>query len=169
MKQVLLIISLLLLVPLVSALEVTNLEIQYLDENNGWISADELGINSNNQKFEIPDGEKFYATQISLEVDEKSILILDDLHSEIIGNTFSRTYPWIVQKIEVIPLPETTNINIKETPDLGLNLFATGLRVGQCVVDNYVSNLEDSFHLASFFDGGFGFSAGFNAGYNCLD
>ena len=165
------IISLLIILSLiVSALNVTDVEVSYLTKDNVWVDANYLGIVNQNLMFEIPPDTEFIATKISLHVDEESILIIDGAQAERINGRFSRTYPWAVRQIEVTSIPTqiAQKVKIRETPDAGVNLFAIGLNIGRCIVDNYVSNLKNDPRYDSLFDGGLGFASGFSAGYNCV-
>ena len=155
---------------IVSALSVTDVNVSYLTKDNNWVDANDLGVVNQNLRFEIPSDTEFIATKIELRVDEEAILVVDGVNAERINGEFSRTYPWAIKQIEVTSLPQQIKqrVNIRENPDAGVNLFAIGLGIGRCIVDNYVYNLNNDFRFDSLFDGGLGFASGFSAGYNCV-
>jgi len=144
-----------------------NLKISYLNKQGEWIDASEMGEQQNDgvteAKFDI-DYQEFTQTRISGEINQPSLLIIDNLHSEVIDGEFSNTYFWAVTSLEIKELPEKT-LDVTTLPDSSLNLFAIGLKLGTCVTNNFVAELGTN---NFFLDGGLGFGAGVKSGYSCL-
>lgn len=143
------------------------LSISYLNKQGQWIDASQLGTQETQGKVEAKfdvDYQEFTQTRVSGKISEPSLMVVDGLHSEIIDGDFSRTYYWVVTSIEIKEIPKPT-LDVTTLPDPSLNLFAKGLKLGQCVVDNYLNELGTK---NFFLDGGFGFSAGLKSGYSCL-